>query len=98
MIRAQLVLILLVGNKCAQLHGEVAISLGLDQRQLPVLNVDAVLLLEEIVDGDLSGLRRIGLISPVELNLLGIAANALVLGVKNKALDSILLLLINCCS
>jgi hypothetical protein len=63
-----------------------------------VLNVDAVLLLEEIVDGDLSGLRRIGLISPVELNLLGIAANALVLGVKNKALDSILLLLINCCS
>jgi hypothetical protein len=63
-----------------------------------VLNVNAVLLLEEIVDGDSSCLRWIRLVSPIELNLLGITANALVLGVKHKSLDRVLLLLVDCWS
>lgn len=98
LIGAKLVLVLLVGNKCAQLHGEVTISLSLNQWQLPVLNVNLILSLEEIVDSDLLGLRWIGLVLQVEGDRLSITTSLPERLVKHKSLDGILLLQVGCCS
>ena len=63
-----------------------------------MLNGDTVLLLEEIVDRDLSDLRRIRLVLPFENDFLGIATPLLIRLIKHESLDRVLLLLINYCS
>lgn len=50
LVRVELEHVLLIGNKSALLHREVTISLGLDERELPELEVHIVVLRKEVID------------------------------------------------
>jgi hypothetical protein len=52
LLRAQLVLVTLVGIDDAKFHGEVAFTSGLDERKIPKLKADVVFLDEVVIDGD----------------------------------------------
>jgi hypothetical protein len=98
LIWAELEHVLLIGNKSADFHREVSVSLGLNKRKLPVLEGNVVLPLEEVIDWNglsLGGTSTI-LVSPVERDLLGITTCGTILRIKDKSLDRIGLLQIRC--
>jgi hypothetical protein len=94
LFRAQLIVVTLVGDKSAELHGEQASLGSLNQWKPPVLEVDVVNTLEELIDGDFNQSVVVLGILVLESSISGMSTS---LGIsvtllKSKSLDGVLLL------
>lgn len=85
----------MVGNQSAHFHREHSVSLGLDKGEVGKLDSVVVLSLEEVVDGNLLSVCRIGF-PQRERDHLWNSTVAAIFRIEHKSLDCVLLLAIGC--